>query len=126
MYSQFHPYLWEQKLIFYITTPIDLIAAPIYMVLAVVYSLLAILVLPLMILILAMTVIWLPMFLMILLCGKLSRSIPILRPLSFIIALPFLIVGRFWVALEPLPSPADQEAKALKLRMIDTFPILDA
>ena len=107
MYVPFHPYLWEQKIIFYITTPLDVIAAPIYMMLAIVYAILQILVLPLMAVILIMTAIWLPMFFMILFCGKLSRSIPLLRPLSFLIAFPFLMAGRFWISLSPVPTPAD-------------------
>ena len=113
---------WEQKIIFYITTPIQALASILYLVLTPVYVVLAILRLPLMIVTLAMTVVWLPALAVILLCAKVSRSAPALRPLSFALALPFIVLGHFLVSLEPIINPSDAEGKMAKLLLIENFP----
>src|ERR1035438_2820667 len=110
---------WEQKTIFFITTPIQVVASILYRVLLPIYVVLAVLRLPLMVLTLAMSLVWLPALGVILLCGKLSRSAPALRPLSFALALPFLIFGHFLVSLEPVMVPSDAEGKMAKLLLIE-------
>jgi hypothetical protein len=113
---------WEQKAIFFITTPIQAVASILYLVLTPVYIVLAIPRFPLMALTLAMSVAWLPALGVILLCGKFSRSAPAFRPLSFALALPFLVFGHFLVSLEPVIHPDDTEGKMAKLLLIEHFP----
>jgi hypothetical protein len=122
MYIHEHPMCWEQKALFYITTPIQAVASLVYLILTPVYMVLGILNLPLMILTLAMSAVWLPILGAILLFGKISRRLPSLRPISFLLALPFLVVGHFFVSLEPIVVPGDQEGKLAKLRLIERFP----
>ena len=113
---------WEQKIIFYVTTPIQAVASILYLVLTPVYVVLAILRLPLMFVTISMTVVWLPALAVILLCAKTSRAAPALRPLSFALALPFIVLGHLLVCLEPVIYPDDAEGKIAKLLLIENFP----
>ena len=122
MYVPEPPTCWEQKVIFYVTTPIQAVVAIAYLFLTPLYVLLAILRLPLIMLTLLMSVVWLPIVGVIFGCGKVSRTFPALRLPSFLVALPFLIFGHILVSLEPLPTPGDQEGKLTKLLLIERFP----
>lgn len=124
MYVPDPPICWEQKVIFYITTPIQAVVAIMYLLLTPLYAFLAIFKLPLMALTLLMTAVWIPIVGVILGCGKVSRAFPALRPISFLVAFPFLVVGHILVTLEPLPTPGDQEGKLTKLLLIEKFPFL--
>lgn len=122
MYIHEHPTCWEQKVLFYVTTPLQAVAAFIYLVLTPLYVVLGILNLPLQILVLAMTVVWLPILGAILLFGAISRKFSSFRPMSFLFAFPFLLVGHFFVSLEPIVVLGDEEGKLAKLRLIEKFP----
>ena len=113
---------WEQRVIFFITTPIQLIASIIYLILTPIFVVCGILRLPMLVITLAMTVLWLPALGVILLCSKISQSRSALRPASFALALPFLIFGHFLVSLEPIIVRSDAEGKMEKLRLIESFP----
>lgn len=113
---------WEQKALFVITTPIQAVASILYLILTPVYFFLGILRLPLLILTLTMSVVWLPVLGVILLCGKGSRMVSVLRPLFFLLALPFLVIGHFLVSLEPIIYPGDAVGKMAKLLLIERFP----
>jgi hypothetical protein len=122
MYIHEYPTCWEQKALFYITTPLQAVASVVYLILTPIYMVLGILTLPLMALTFAMSIVWLPILGAILLFAKISRKFPPLRPASFILALPFLVVGHFYVSLEPIMVPGDQEGKLTKLKLIEQFP----
>jgi len=71
---------------------------------------------------LVMSLVWLVLVGIIAFFAKISRGAPVLRPVSFVIALPFLLVGDFLVTISPIPSPGDVESKLLKWQFIESFP----
>jgi len=122
LYVPEYPTCWEQKVLFYVTTPLQAVASVVYLVLTPLYMVLGVLNLPLQVLVLAMTVVWLPILGAILLFGTVSRKFSAFRPVSFLLAFPFLVIGHFFVCLEPIAVSGDREGKLAKLRLIERFP----
>lgn len=114
--------LWEQKAFMFINKPFRLIGTLMMFVLTPIYSLMQILILPLMLLIIIISIVWLILIGIIILFSKISRGMPIFRPISFIVALPFLLFADFIITLSPAPTPNDIESKLLKLQLIESFP----
>jgi hypothetical protein len=123
MQQIFHPIYWEQKAIFYLFTPVQAVMVVVYLVLTPIYLIFSMLRLPMTVLTLAMSVVWFPLMLVIVGCGKASRRMNAIRPLSFIAAFPFLLIGHMLVSLEPVLVPGDEIGKAAKLMLIEQFPI---
>jgi len=113
---------WEHKVLLTIALPINFIGIAVNLVLKPIYMVLSMLVLPLVAVIIMFTVVWLILMAIIWPFCKLSLSVPILRPLSFICALPFLIIGYIIVTISPVPSPSDAESKMMKWQFIEVFP----
>jgi len=83
---------------------------------------LAMLQLPLVLIIIVMSVIWMVLMGIISIFCKLSLAAPPLRPVSFALALPFLLLGDILTTIAPCPTPADAESKEVKWRFIEMFP----
>ncbi len=118
-----NPYFcWEQKAFLVINTPFGLVGSLAYLILNPVYGLMQLLVLPLMALLFVMNIAWLPLFGIITALSKLSRSVPAVRPISFALALPFLLLAHFLVSISPVPTSNDIESKMLKWKFVELFP----
>jgi hypothetical protein len=117
-----YPEFWEQRAFLVINTPFRMIGTALMFVLSPIYALMQLLRLPLMLWLLVMSLVWLVLVGIIAFFAKISRGAPVLRPVSFVIALPFLLVGDFLVTISPIPSPGDVESKLLKWQFIESFP----
>ena len=117
-----YPILWEQKAFLYINTPLRVVGTALMFILTPVYGIMQLLILPLMLLVLALSLIWIVLLGVIMFFAKVSKSIPSLRILSFVLALPFLLLGDFLVTISPAPTPSDAEAKLVKWQLIERFP----
>lgn len=117
-----YPVLWEQKAFLFINTPFRLLGTLMMFLLTPVYGLMQLLQLPLMLLLMVMNVVWLAMVGTIMLFSKISRGMAALRPISFVVALPFLLIADFLVTVSPTPTPNDAESKMLKWQFVESFP----
>lgn len=118
-----NPYFcWEQRAFLVINTPFGLVGTLAYLILNPVYGLMQLLVFPLMALLFVMNITWLLLFGIITGLSKVSRSVPTARPISFALALPFLLVAHFLVSISPVPTPTDVESKVLKWKFVELFP----
>jgi hypothetical protein len=117
-----HPIFWEQKAFLVINTPFRLVGTALLFVLTPVYLLMQALKLPLLLLLMVFNLVWVVLVGSIMALAKLSKGVPSLRPVSFVIALPFLLVGDFLVTISPAPMPSDAEAKLLKWQFLESFP----
>lgn len=115
--------LWEQKAFLLINTPFRLFGTLVMLLLEPIYSIMQILMLPLLLLIALMTLAWLPLMAIILLFSKISRDMPALRPLSFAVVLPVLLIADFLVTISPAPTPNDAGSKMLKWQFVESLPL---
>jgi hypothetical protein len=51
-----------------------------------------------------------------------TEKMPILRPITFLLALPVMVIAHNVNGIVPAPTPEDMEAKALKWDMVESFP----
>ena len=117
-----YPIFWEQKVFLVINTPFRLVGTALMFVLTPIYLLMQVLKLPLLLLLMAFNLIWVVLVGSIMALAKLSKGGPALRPVAFVVALPFLLVGDFLVTISPVPMPSDAEAKLLKWQFLESFP----
>ena len=101
---------WEQKVFLLINTPLRFVSLAVKFVLEPIYRVMKFLWLPLLLLLMAMNLIWLLLVGVIMFFSKISRTMPMLRPVSFVLALPFLLVADFLVTISPIPTPNDVES----------------
>ena len=69
-----------------------------------------------------MNLIWLLLVGVIMFFSKISRRMPVLRPVSSVLALPFVLVADFLVTISPIPTPYDVESVMVKWQFIESFP----
>jgi hypothetical protein len=117
-----YPICWEQKAFLFINTPFRLAGTVLMFALTPVYLLMQSLKLPLLLLLMVFNLVWVVLVGSIIALAKLSNGVPALRPVSFVIALPFLLAGDFLVTISPAPMPSDNEAKLLKWQFLESFP----
>ena len=113
---------WEQKAFLLINTPLRFVSLAVKFVFEPIYRLMKLLWLPLLLLLMAMNLIWLLLVGVIMIFSKISRSMPMLQPVSFVLALPFLLVADFLVTISPIPTQNDVESVMLKWQFIESFP----
>jgi len=118
-----NPYFcWEQRAFLYINAPFRPIGTLAYLILNPVYRVLGLLVVPLTMVINLIDLLWLPFLIIIFELSKVSRRLPTIRPISFALALPFLVLGHFVVSIRPVPSSKDAECKMKDWKLIELFP----
>ena len=117
-----NPECWEQATFMVINTPFRLIATVLNIPLSIIWFLCKLLVLPLLLVLLVFNILWAILMAIILAFSGISKSAPPLRPISFILALPFLLIGDFIVTISPLPTPADAPSKMMKWEFLEKFP----
>jgi hypothetical protein len=81
------------------------------------------LVLPFMAFALVGSAIWMFCFGVMLGLSFVTERLPVLRPLSFILVLPFLIIAHNVNGLTPAPTPGDMQAKVEKWDLVEAFPL---
>ena len=88
--------MWESDLFEVINLPFRMVSTLLFLVLTPIYVVFQFLVLPLLIILFGLSLIWAVVMFIILGCSKVSMKYKVLRPISFLIALPFLLVGDFF------------------------------
>ena len=105
-----------------ITAGIKIVLTPVALLLRIVYIPCQILVLPLMAVLLLFSVLWMVCLGVIMACGAIARSVALLRPLVFVVALPFVVIGAVLIAIAPMPSPASIIDQQEKLHVLLSYP----
>ena len=111
---------WEQVVFSGINIPFQLVGVLARIVLLPFTFLLgAIAILPLN---LFLNLFWLVCLVFIMSLSLLTEKAQFLRPLTFVLALPFLLVGHFVNGISVAPNIPDQEAKIEKWDIVEAFP----
>ncbi len=105
-----------------VTAGVKCILTPVALILRIVYIPCQILVLPLMAILLLFSIAWMVCLGIIMACGTLARSASLLRPLLFVVALPFVIIGAVLITIAPTPSPASIIDLQAKLHVLLSYP----
>lgn len=105
-----------------ITAAIKFILAPVGMLLRIIYIPCQILIVPLMLLLFLFSLFWLVCLGVIMTCGAVARSSWLLRPVAFLLALPFVVIGATLIAIAPMPSPASIVDQQEKLHILLSYP----
>lgn len=105
-----------------ITAAIKFILSPVGMLLRIIYIPCQILIVPLMLVLLLFSLSWLVCLGVIMGCGAVARSYWLLRPVAFLLALPFVIIGAALIAIAPMPSPTSIIDQQMKLRILLSYP----
>lgn len=113
---------WEQAAFMVINTPFRLIATILNIPLSILWFLCRLLILPLLLVLLVFNLAWGLMMAIIMVLSGISKTAPFLRPFTFLLALPFLILGDFIVTISPVPTPADAQSKLMKWEFLEKFP----
>lgn len=105
-----------------VTAGVKCILTPVALIQRIVYIPCQILVLPLMAILLLFSIAWMVCLGIIMACGTLARSASLLRPLLFVVALPFVIIGAVLITIAPTPSPASIIDLQAKLHVLLSYP----
>lgn len=105
-----------------IAAGIKVALSPVALLLRIFYIPCQILVLPLMAILLLFSITWLLCLGMIMACGAIARSFWMLRPILFVVALPFVIIGAVLITIAPMPSPASIIDQQEKLHILLSYP----
>lgn len=105
-----------------VTAVIKFILSPIGFLLRIVYIPCQILIVPLMLLLFLFSLAWLVCLGVIMGCGAVARSCWLLRPVVFLLAFPFVVVGATLIVIAPMPSPASILDQQEKLHILLSYP----
>ena len=105
-----------------ITVGIKVALTPVALLLRIVYIPCQILILPLMAILLLFSVLWMVCLGVIMACGAMARSVGLLRPILFVVALPFVVIGAALIAIAPMPSPASMIDQQEKMHILLSYP----
>lgn len=105
-----------------ITVGIKVALTPVALLLHIVYIPCQILILPLMAILLLFSVLWMVCLGVIMACGAMARSVGLLRPILFVVALPFVVIGAALIAIAPMPSPASMIDQQEKMHILLSYP----
>src|SRR5213593_2314539 len=114
---------WEQLAFSAVNLPFSLVTSILGLVLWIPFQLMILLVLPFMIFTLAASAVWLCCLGVMLGLSFVTERAPFLRPFTFVLALPFLILAHNLNGLTPAPTPGDKQAKVEKWDLVETFPL---
>ena len=112
----------DTRIFAWMATTIGLMLRPVYWGLQIVYLPCKMLIVPLVIILLVFSVLWLPCLGVIAVCAAGARRSMMLRPVMFVIALPFVFLGSVLIALVPMPNEASLEDKEQKLHYLMKYP----
>jgi len=110
---------WEQTVLQVLVLPVNLVSMLCKLVLTPLFALLGpVGVLPLFVL----NVVWLASLAVFLPLSILSLAVPLLRPVCFLLAVPFLLIGYFANAISPVLKPDDAGPHLFKCDLVEVFP----
>lgn len=110
---------WEQTVLQVLLLPLNLVVMLCKLVLTPLFALMGpVVVVPLF----ALNVVWLASLAIFLPLSILALALPPLRPVCFLLALPFLLVGYFANAISPVLNPNDAGPHLLKCDLVEVFP----
>lgn len=113
---------WEQIAFAAINMPFSLITLLLGFVLLIPFRVMILLRYPFLLFALVGSVIWTICLGVILALSWLTERAAVLRPLTFLLALPFLILAHNLNGLTPAPTLGDMEAKVGKWDLVEAFP----
>ena len=114
---------WEQVAFAIVNAPFSLVTMLLGFVLFFPFQLMMLLVLPFMLFTLLGSLVWTVCLGVILALSWLTERAPLLRPISFLLALPFMVLAHNVNGLTPAPTPGDIEAKVTKWDVVEAFPL---
>jgi hypothetical protein len=114
---------WEQIAFAAVNLPFSLVTMVLGLVLWIPFHIMILLVLPFMLFTLLGSIIWMVCLGIILGLSWLTERAPFLRPISFLLALPFMMLAHNLNGLTPAPTPGDMEAKVMKWDLVEAFPL---
>jgi hypothetical protein len=114
---------WEQIAFAAANLPFSLVTMILGFLLWLPFHIMILLVLPFMLFTLLGSVIWMVCLGIILGLRWLTERAPFFRPISFLLALPFMMLAHNLNGLTPAPTPGDLEAKVMKWDFIEAFPL---
>ncbi len=114
---------WEQVAFSVVNLPFALATTILGFVLWIPFRLMIFLVFPFVIFALASSAIWICCFGVMLGLSFVAERVPLLRPITFVLALPFLILAHSLISLTPAPTPDDMQAKVEKWDLIEAYPL---
>jgi hypothetical protein len=113
---------WEQIAFMVVNFPFQILAVITGFLLWLPFQLIIITKLPFMLFTMLGSFVWMICLAVILGLGCLTEKWTLLRPITFVLALPALVVGHFLNSVTPAPGQGDREAKILKWDLVESFP----
>jgi len=113
---------WEQLAFSLVNLPFSLVTMLLGIVLFIPFQIMIVLVFPFMLFALLGSFVWMICLGVILGLSWLTERVQVLRPISFLLALPFMILAHNINGLTPAPTPRDMEAKVAKWDLVESFP----
>lgn len=114
---------WEQVAFALVNIPFSFITTILCFLLWIPFQIMIVLVLPFMAFALVGSAIWLCCLGIMIGLSFITERLPILRPFTFVLALPFLIIAHNVNGLTPAPTAGDMQAKIEKWDLIEAFPL---
>lgn len=114
---------WEQVVFQAVNTPFSILNMVLGFLLWIPFQIMIFLTIPFLVLVLMGSAIWLVCLGVLLALSFLTEKISALRPVTFILALPVLIIAHNVNGLIPAPTSGDIEAKVEKWDLIEAFPL---
>ena len=112
----------DTAIVCFLVGGLKVILTPLVLLLRIVYFPCQILVLPLMVILLVFSLLWVVCMGVISLIAAIARSAGFLRPILFVLVLPFVLIGAVLVVLAPMPSPASLIDQQTKFHFLLSYP----
>lgn len=113
---------WEQMAFTGLNVPFAVVTVLLQWVLFIPFQICLVLVLPMFVLSMCATTVWYVCFAWLLLLSMITERLTFLRPVSFVLAIPVMILADNLTGLMPTPQPIDKEARLYKWDIIMAFP----
>ena len=110
---------WEESLFLVMFKPLAIILGVVSMILRPIYTLLALLVFPVTLIELLTNLLWIIVMVAIYAVAFISRHINWVRPVSYVLVLPFVIFGLFIVSISPPKRMGDLDGAIRKSGRIE-------
>jgi hypothetical protein len=113
---------WEQRVFQVVNLPFSFLGTLLSILLFIPFQIFMFLSFPFTLIVLAGSLLWLICLGLFLALSWLTERIPLLRPLTFTVALPFLVLAHLVNSVIPAPSESDMQSKIAKWDLIEAFP----
>lgn len=113
---------WEQLAFMALNFPFSLITMILCFILWIPFRLMIATVLPFLLFTTLGSAVWVVCLAVLVALSWATERLPLFRPVGFIVAVPFMIIGHNLNGLTPAPGPGDIEAKIFKWDLIEAYP----